>query len=145
MHSSGYAADAPIVPGRAKGYVRRGDKLENAAFIDMSIPIGAGSQYSTIGDLLIWDRALRSDRLLPEALRREMFRPGPSGFGLGWDVVDDHGRRISEHVGDINGFGAFIARWLDEDAVIVILTNVEGTKKVREIRDEIAKRLFSGG
>jgi D-alanyl-D-alanine carboxypeptidase len=142
MTSSGYAADGPIIPNRARGYVRRGQAIENAAYIDMSIPIGAGSQYSTVLDLYRWDRALRTEVLLPSAEKNEMFTPGKGDFGLGWEMVNDHGRRVAEHVGDINGFGAFIARWLDDDAVIVILTNIEGTKKVRDIRDGISARLF---
>jgi hypothetical protein len=57
-------------------------------------------------------------------------------------MADDHGRRVAEHVGDINGFGAFMARWLDDDAVIIILSNIEGTKNVRDIRDRISEMLF---
>ena len=142
MKDSGYAADAPIITNRARGYVRRGSSLENAPYIDMSIPVGAGSQYSTVLDLYRWDKALRTDRLLPAALRNEMFTAGKGGFGLGWEVGDEHGRRIVQHVGDINGFGAYILRWLDDDAVVIILTNVEGTKKVIDIRNGIAARLF---
>jgi CubicO group peptidase (beta-lactamase class C family) len=142
MRSSGYAADGPIIFNRARGYVRRGQAIENAAYIDMSIPIGAGSQYSTVLDLYRWDRALRGEALLPSTARRQMFTPGKGDFGLGWKMAQDEGRRVAEHVGDINGFGAFIARWLDDDAVIIILTNIEGTKKVRDIRDGIAARLF---
>lgn len=142
MAASGYAADAPIIPKRARGYVRRDGGFENAPYLDMSIPIGAGSQYSTVLDLYRWDRALRGDALLPSDLREEMFTPGKGNFGLGWEIVNENGSRISEHVGDINGFGAYIARWIDDDAVLIILTNVEGTKKVVDIRNGIAARLF---
>jgi CubicO group peptidase (beta-lactamase class C family) len=144
MHDSGYAADAPVIPNRARGYVRRGDGFENAPFIDMSVPIGAGSQYSTVLDLYKWDRALRTDVLLPASLRAEMFAPGKRDFGLGWEIAEDDGRGVIEHNGDINGFGAFIARWPDEDAVVIILTNLQGTR-VRDIKNDIAARLFAGG
>jgi CubicO group peptidase (beta-lactamase class C family) len=142
MADSGYAADAPIISKRAHGYVTHDGGYENAPYLDMSIPIGAGSQYSTVVDLYRWDRALRRDGLLSANLRNEMFTPGKGGFGLGWEMANERGRRISQHVGDINGFGAYIARWLDDDAVLIILTNVEGTKKVVDIRDGIAARLF---
>jgi len=142
MSASGYASDGPIIAERARGYVRRGGRIENAPYIDMSVPIGAGSQYSTVEDLYRWDRALRTDRLLSEAARARMFAPGRGGFGLGWEVADEQGRRVIEHNGDINGFGAFIARYPDDDAVIIILTNIEGTH-VRDMKDEIAARLFA--
>jgi D-alanyl-D-alanine carboxypeptidase len=143
MADSGYAADAPIIPNRARGYVLADGVVRNAPFIDMSIPIGAGSQYSTVLDLYRWDRALRNDSLLSARLRAEMFTRGKGDFGLGWEIADDRGRRVTEHIGDINGFGAFIARWPDDDAVVIILSNMERTK-VRSIRDAIAARLFGG-
>ncbi|MGN6111400.1 MAG: serine hydrolase domain-containing protein [Luteimonas sp.] len=142
MDDSGYAWDGPLLPKRARGYVQRDGVFENAPYIDMSIPIGAGSQYSTVLDLYRWDRALRTDALLPARLRAEMFREGKGGYGLGWEVAQEHGREVIEHNGDINGFGAFIARWPKDDAVVVVLTNTEGTK-VRDLKDAIAARLFA--
>lgn len=141
MADSGYAADAPILPHRARGYVRRAGVIENAPYIDMTVPLGAGSQYSTVLDLYRWDRALRGDALLGPAMRKAMFAEGLGGYGLGWEVAHEHGRLVTEHNGDINGFGAFIARYPDDDAVIVILANLEGTK-VRAMKDLLAARLF---
>lgn len=142
MTASGYAADEPILTHRAHGYARKNGEVQNAAFLDMSIPIGAGSQYSTVGDLYRWDRALYTDALLPKALRDQMFAAGKGDFGLGWEIDRSRGRLAIEHIGDINGFGAFIARWPDEDATAIILTNMQGTK-VRDIRNAIEDRLFA--
>ena len=71
-----------------------------------------------------------------------MFAPGLGGFGLGWQVGEDYGRRVFEHSGDINGFAAFIARYPDADAAIIILTNTERTP-VRDMKDAIAELLFA--
>jgi CubicO group peptidase (beta-lactamase class C family) len=142
MDDSGYAWDGPLLQKRAHGYVQRDGVLANAPYIDMSIPVGAGSQYSTALDLYRWDRALRTDALLPARLRAEMFRAGKGGYGLGWEIAQEDGREVIEHNGDINGFGAFIARWPQDDAVVVVLTNTEGTK-VRDLKDAIASRLFA--
>jgi hypothetical protein len=90
-----------------------------------------------IGDLYRWDRALRTDALLPKFLRDRIFAPAKGHFGLGWEVETEDGRRTIEHNGDINGFGAFIARYPDDDAVILILTDMDGTR-VREIKDAIS-------
>ena len=70
-----------------------------------------------------------------------MFKQRKGDFGLGWEVTTEKGRRVIEHNGDINGFGSFIARYHDQDAVIIILTNTEGTK-VRGMKDAIAERLL---
>lgn len=142
MDDSGYAYDGPVLPKRARGYVLHDGVYGNAPYIDMTIPVGAGSQYSTVLDLYRWDRALRTDALLPQRLRDEMFRAGKGDYGLGWEVSQENGRQVIEHNGDINGFGAFIARWPAEDAAVIVLTNTEGTK-VRDLKDAIAERLFA--
>lgn len=141
MTGSGYAHDARIIPERARGYVSRDGRIENAPYIDMSIPIGAGSQFSTARDLYIWDRALRQPGLFTAHSLAKMFQPRLGGFGLGWEVTMEHGHRVIQHNGDINGFGSFIARYPNDDAVIIVLTNIEGTK-VREVKDELASRLL---
>ena len=38
-------------------------------------PYAAGSRYSTAGDLLKWDQALYTDRLIPSAARQTMWTP----------------------------------------------------------------------
>ena len=39
--------------------------LTNCDYIDMSIPHAAGALYSTVLDLLKWDQALYSEKLVP--------------------------------------------------------------------------------
>jgi D-alanyl-D-alanine carboxypeptidase len=144
MKDSGYAEDAPILARRARGYRRqRGDgTILNARYIDMTVPIGAGSQYSSVEDLYRWDRALHGEALLRPESRQAMFTPGLGGYALGWEVTAVQDRPVQEHNGDINGFGAFIARFPQDDAAIVILTNIEGTP-VREMKNAIAELLFA--
>ena len=58
MHDSGYDHHDTILPNRAAGYERQGAGYRNAAYLDMSLPYAAGSLYSTVEDLALWDRAL---------------------------------------------------------------------------------------
>ena len=51
MSDTGYDHAETILPHRASGYVRKGDGVENAAYLDMSQPYAAGSLYSTALDL----------------------------------------------------------------------------------------------
>ncbi len=69
MKDTGYDWSEPLLPRRASGYTRRGDTWVNAKFLDMQQPYSAGSLYSTVEDLLKWDQALYSDRVLPAAAR----------------------------------------------------------------------------
>src|SRR5215469_12450075 len=73
MKNSGYTHTDSLIPHRAAGYERALSGFQNARFYDMSIPFSAGSLYSTVGDLFLWDQALYSQQLLPAKLRDLMF------------------------------------------------------------------------
>jgi CubicO group peptidase (beta-lactamase class C family) len=76
----------------------------------MSIPYAAGSLYSTVEDLALWDQALYSDKLLSASSKAILFTPYKSGYAYGWFV----GKRpvgqlkdslqVMDHAGGIDGF-----------------------------------------
>jgi len=123
MSNSGYDRRAPILKHRAEGYTLDDGKLVHAPFIDMSIPHAAGALYSTVDDLLKWDEALETDRLLDASLREAMFTPDKGDYGYGWIIDEAHGRKRIHHSGGINGFVANIARFPNDDVVVIVLSN----------------------
>ncbi len=137
LNRSGYAADAALIPGRASGYVLSGEGLGNAPYIDMTIPIGAGSQYATAHDLFAWEEAVFGGRYFGGKLLARMLDTSPFGYGLGWIDYSADGRKRIGHVGDINGFGSFLVRYPDQGLVVIVLSNVEKTR-VRRIADDLA-------
>ncbi|MFM9903569.1 MAG: serine hydrolase domain-containing protein [Pyrinomonadaceae bacterium] len=141
MKDSGYAHNESILKNRARGYARNHKKIVNASYIDMSIPIGAGSQYSTVEDLFRWDQALYTEKLVSKQGLDEMFRSYKGEFGLGWEIGRQFNRKIISHIGDINGFGAYIARYPDDKVLIVVLSNLEGTP-VKQITNDLAAMIF---
>lgn len=142
MRDSGYAYNASILKNRASGYTRKDNKIVNASYIDMSIPIGAGSQYSTTEDLFRWDQALYTDKLISKKGLDEVFRSYKGDFGLGWEIGTQFNRKLISHIGDINGFKAHIARYPDEKVLIVILCNFELTD-VKRIAYDLASFVFN--
>lgn len=58
MNDSGYDSNSAVIPRRAAGYAPGRNGPENAAFVDMSVPQGAGALYSTTEDLLKWEQGL---------------------------------------------------------------------------------------
>lgn len=126
MADSGYADNEAVVQRLAQGYRKADGEVRRAGLIDMSITLGAGSEYSTVEDLGRWVEGLERGPLLPASLRDEMFRAGPGGYGLAWRIEDGaDGRRIS-HVGDINGFGSYLLRAPEADVTVAALSNMEG-------------------
>ena len=62
-----YCANEPILEGRAAGYSQKDGKLVNAAAIGMSIPFSAGGLCSTVDELIAWQRALETGKVVSAA------------------------------------------------------------------------------
>ena len=125
MQESGYDDSSAILANRALGYRVTPAGLRNADYIDMSLPYAAGSLYSTVRDLYRWDRALYTDKVLSKASRDKMWTPVKNNYGYGWGIVQSHNHKQISHGGGINGFSTFIARYPDDDALVVVLSNNE--------------------
>lgn len=85
--------------------------------------------YSTVGDLLKWDRALYTEKLLSKKNLELMFKPNMEKYAYGIVVnkVKIPGlsftSSFSSHNGAINGFRSEIVRESQEQEVIIVLGN----------------------
>jgi CubicO group peptidase (beta-lactamase class C family) len=123
MSDSGYDETAEVLLHRASGYQPCGKSLCNAQYIDMSLPYAAGSLYSTVQDLYKWDRALYADKILSKSSRDRMFTPVKQDYGYGWMLNRMANHKQIGHGGGIPGFTSFIARFPDDDAAVIVLSN----------------------
>jgi D-alanyl-D-alanine carboxypeptidase len=123
LRKTGYDHRAVVLPNRAAGYELRADTLRNAPSIDPSVAYAAGALYSTVDDLMAWDEALYTDRLVSHASLRDMFTPRHGVVGYGWAIGTLFNRRIEHHNGEISGFVSDIARFPDQHVLIVVLSN----------------------
>jgi CubicO group peptidase (beta-lactamase class C family) len=130
MNETGYDNATSILKHRASGYVRRlGIVLTNCDYVDMSIPHAAGALYSTTLDLLKWDQALYTEKLVPRKSLDAMFTPhkGNDGYGYGWMIDKSFGQTRYEHGGAIMGFVTIIERYPDDKLLVVALSNLENS------------------
>ncbi|MGH9662701.1 MAG: serine hydrolase, partial [Bryobacteraceae bacterium] len=143
MADSGEDQHRSVLPHRATGYGPLLGNLVNADYIDMTIPLGAGSLYSTVDDLYKWDQALYGERLLKQAALDRMFRShvkmGPGGYGYGWGIGP---RNSVFHGGGIDGFATLITRYPGDRAVVIALSNFQHAA-VPAIGRELESRLFT--
>lgn len=116
-----------IIDHRAAGYQKQAGKIINAAYTDMSVPYAAGSLASTTGDLLTWDQALYTEKLVSKKSLAEIFSPekGDSGYGYGWGIGKKFGHRSISHGGGIYGFATDISRYPDDNVTVVVLSNIQ--------------------
>jgi D-alanyl-D-alanine carboxypeptidase len=142
MTSSGYREDWSDAPQFAMGYFEgRDGRLAEAPRIHPSLGFSAGALYSTVLDLLKWDKGLRSDKILSADSKEMMFRAARDNFGYGWLVMETWGRKDLAHGGGAPGFNAWIERWPEEKAFVAVLSN-NGGSSVGEIGRSLAAVLF---
>jgi CubicO group peptidase (beta-lactamase class C family) len=123
MSNSGYDHSEVVLKNRALGYNPGPNGRVHAQFLDMSQPYSAGALYSTVEDLYLWDRALYTEKLLKKSSLARMFTPVKNGYGYGWAMDEQNGHKRIGHAGGINGFSTQIFRYVDDDAVVIVLGN----------------------
>jgi CubicO group peptidase (beta-lactamase class C family) len=127
MKNTGYDWPGTILAKRASGYQGKGATLANTQAIDMQQPYAAGALYSTIEDLLLWDQALYTEKLIPAAAKTLMWTPALNGYAYGWAVqgpsAATFGHRRLAHTGGINGFSSVIIRIPDTNVTAIVLGN----------------------
>jgi len=137
MKNSGYDNHGEILKNRATGYEKNGKDFVNSRYLDMSIPYAAGSLYSTVEDLYVWDQALYTNKLLSKKYMDIYFKPYIPAFGngfyaYGWGIGKDligntkDSIDVISHGGGINGFNTIISRTPSDKSLIVLLNNTGG-------------------
>jgi CubicO group peptidase (beta-lactamase class C family) len=147
MSRSGYDYLHDELDEPAVGYQMSPAGAQPAVDTESSWASGAGALYSTTGDLYKWDRALAAGSLLQASSLDAMFSPWVDmgqgyAYGYGWEIGQMAGRPSQTHAGNIFGFGSFIARFPEDDAVIIVLGN--GLQmSPRSIAEELSHLLFA--
>jgi D-alanyl-D-alanine carboxypeptidase len=143
MSGSGQDDGITILPQRAAGYGKNPEgEMVNAAPIDMSVAMGAGSSYSTAIDLLKWNNALDTGILLSrESVKEMLASKRPSDFGpdagYGWFLGKDaHGHHYIGMLGGINGFAAQVTRFPDASLLVIVLSN-QNFSRVNDIANRL--------
>ena len=122
-----------LIPNRAAGYGWEPDKgvHHNSHLPDMTWPFAAGAITSSAADMVKFDAALNSEKLLKRATLEQMWTAvrqndgTPRRYGLGWEVWSMDGHRIVDHSGGIDGFGSYFGRQLDDRLSVIVLCNEE--------------------
>ncbi len=93
-------------------------------------PVGDKGIYSTVGDLYLYDRALRAGRLLKQSTMDSAYTPrnpfvrGHFSYGYGWRIFEAPGQQVIYHTGWWHGFRHIFLRDMKDDITIVLLSNL---------------------
>jgi CubicO group peptidase (beta-lactamase class C family) len=89
----------------------------------------SGCLVSTVEDLLKWDAALYTEKLLTKSSLEQMWIPavlkseGTGQYGFGWEVGKHRGHGYIGHGGRTQGFGGYMMRFVCDRLTVILLTN----------------------
>jgi CubicO group peptidase (beta-lactamase class C family) len=147
MKGTGYDRFGELLAKRATGYQKDLGTIQNAPYLDMTLPYAAGSLYSTVEDLYLWDQSLYTDKILPADAKQKMFTPGLEHYGYGWDITTlpaaepGGGQTMIAHEGGINGFNTLEQRLVGDHVLVVLFNNTPGVN-LEEIATGIRAVLY---
>jgi len=108
-----------------------------------------GGILSTVEDMYKWHLALGGDKILSKEAKKVYYTPHvPEGegadsyYGYGWAIfTTPRNTRLIAHNGGNMIFAADFRRYVDEDVVIIIMSNTAGKSAIR-VSPDIAKIVF---
>ncbi|WEK19167.1 MAG: serine hydrolase [Candidatus Pedobacter colombiensis] len=109
-------------------------------------PVGDKGIYSTLHDLLLYDKALKNGRLLKQSSLDSAYQGrnkainGHFNYGYGWRIFDgENGRKVVYHTGWWHGFRHIYVRDFQKNIVIIFLGNLTNGSLMH--LDELYKHL----
>ncbi len=112
-----------IILNKANGYYTNLNSFINAPYENITLKSSSGTLYSTVEDLLLWEQALYTDKLLSKKGMEEIFTPVKDNYGYGWEIRDKFGKVTHGHSGSLNGFSSYMLRFPTEKITIIVLSN----------------------
>ncbi len=136
MNRSGYYDNRLKIarPDEAIGHSNESGSYLPATDWEMSWAAGAGAISSTTEDLLRWNNAVFSGKIISPELLAEAHSPGRlnnkqvadamgGAYGFGWMFDDFRGVKTIGHSGGLLGFSSYLTYWPEQDVTIVVLAN----------------------
>lgn len=145
MKTTRIISDRDIIMDRSAGYDLIGDQLKNQEYVSPTLDSTAdGALYFTVLDLVKWDAALYTEKLLKKSDLELMWTPvklkdgKTEKYGFGWRLDKVNGHRLVEHGGEWQGFTGFISRYVDDKLTVIILTNLSGQSELGSMAHHVA-------
>lgn len=140
----------PNMPDRAFGFQRAWNRTDLLPADSHYLNHGLGEDgvYSTVGDMLKWDRILYTEKLVSSATLQEAFTPvelndgSKTDYGFGWFIQKTlTGKRMLQHSGGWLGFSTYFLRAIEEDKCLVVLMN-NSSGRLWEITEGLTNLLY---
>ena len=141
-HTCVYPTDG-TVPHLAVGYNWNKDKLEPQGPVAPTLrAFSGGGLISTVPDLIKWDAALSTAKLLKRSTLQQMWTQARTNdgeahhYGLGWITDSYYGHHVVDHSGNFIGYSSVVYRCPDDHLSVIFLDNQFGL-----VSESLAKRI----
>lgn len=118
------------------------DTARVAVLYDRNELFSAGGIYSTTADLYKFHMAMQDNILISNTLAEKAYTPYRKNYGYGWFIDSVSGKRIVSHSGGASGFRSYLARIVEDNTCVVLLSNNANTD-IAAIEKKILKVLFN--
>lgn len=126
-----YSEPGLIMKERSSGYAKNGDQFVERFPLENSV-IGSTNEYTTIEDMMLWDKSLLEGGLLGKDVTKLLFNPMDTlnngdtiKYTFGFNVWKYKGVRIVEHGGYTSGYVSRNHLFPDNNFAVVALGNCE--------------------
>lgn len=115
----------------AKSYRTIGKSHIKVDFDLVDLVVGDKSIYSTVEDLLKWDKAVFESKLVSPSTMQEAFKPTVlknkrlANYGFGWRLKMENNKPVVYHNGLWNGFTSTLTRYVDDKITVIITSNTK--------------------
>jgi hypothetical protein len=125
-----------VLKNRAAGYTLRNGQIVNIRrVIQVELPSHYGI-FSTVRDLVKWDNALATGKVVKQSSLEQMWIPvklnsgGSFPYGFGWNIDERRGHPMITHTGIT---GTEYTRFPDDKLTVIVLTNLGSHIGAREV------------
>jgi len=133
MKDTGFDELDQLAPNTARGYVKELKDGKISWRINESDcnwkGTPAGGAYSTVGDLLKFEQALKNNLLVSKETRDLLFTPkkelGARSYGYGFSVRQFEDQLKVGHTGGYTGINNHFSMYLNNDYTVIILCNID--------------------
>jgi len=146
MMESGWIDYEAVIPNRVSGYYYENGAFQNSDPLDAIGEYAHGGLMSTTTDLIKFDQALFSYKLVQKTtldlmLANATLTDGTvvRSYGLGFGLTPFEGHRRIGHSGSAPGFSTSYSRYTDDGLTVIMLANKEADYGTQDFSNQIAR------
>ncbi|MEQ1586050.1 MAG: serine hydrolase [Cyclobacteriaceae bacterium] len=127
--SSTYFGDSAPADRMTKGYKLGENGFEVADYVNPFLPFSAGALTTSVEDLLKWDQAVFTYKVLPASVMTKAWGPfilkdgSKINYGYGWSFARIDDLKVIDHGGFIDGFFSYELNVPEKNLIVCILSN----------------------